>query len=208
MSRKQEIDKLEEVLDQTLRLISLYKRSGLTVPFALKGNLGEFIAAMELLRRFPTHKVDYRGGAYPRTDVSIDDIKIQVKTQFKHLPTKFRNGEFDFESSPTISSSTIDKKTCDILILSILYLNEDYSEIKKQNIYVFDQEDFKHFSHKFCWTGRSKGDYTIVNILSVKGKPPTKLREKIDFYNRPHYRELFQESKDCWSKVETLLHAR
>lgn len=53
VSRNQEIEKIQEVFDQNFKLISLYKRYDLTIPFSLKGNLGEFIVAMELLRRLP-----------------------------------------------------------------------------------------------------------------------------------------------------------
>ncbi|MBU5557626.1 MAG: hypothetical protein QW751_01385 [Candidatus Aenigmatarchaeota archaeon] len=66
-----------------MKLISLYKKSDLTIPFALKGNLGEFIVAIELLKRFPNHKIDYRGGAFPGIDISVENVKIQVKTQIK-----------------------------------------------------------------------------------------------------------------------------
>jgi hypothetical protein len=208
MNKTNEIERLEEVFDQTMKLISLHKRYGLSVPFALKGNAGEFIVAIELLKRFPNHMIDYRGGAYPRTDISIDDIRVQVKTQFKHPPKKFKNGEFDFESSPTISCSTIDKKACDILILLILYFDEEYSKLKKQNIYIFGQDDFKYFSHKFCWSGKSKGDYAIVNVLTVKGRPPAKLRETIDFYDKPSYKKLFRRSKDNWNKIDSLLNEK
>ena len=93
MKRNKEIEKLQEVFDQTLKIMSLYKKSGLTIPFALKGNLGEFIVAMELLKRFPNCKIDYRGGAFPGIDVSIENIRIQIKTQIKRPPEKFKNGE-------------------------------------------------------------------------------------------------------------------
>lgn len=205
MERNQEMEKLQEVFSQTLKLISLYKKSDLTIPFALKGNLGEFIVAMELLKRFHNRKIDYRGGAFPGIDVSIENIKIQVKTQIKRPPEKLKNGEWDYESSPTIKKNTLDKKKCDVLILVILYLNEDFSEIKKSNIYIFNQEDFKYFNTKFCWSGKSKGDYTIVNVLYAKGNAPPKLKEKIDFYNKLEYKELFQRAKGNWNKINSLL---
>ncbi|MEM5871497.1 MAG: hypothetical protein QW051_01350 [Candidatus Aenigmatarchaeota archaeon] len=205
MEKNEEIEKLQHVLNQTLKLISLYKKSDLTIPFALKGNLGEFIVAIELLKRFPNHKIDYRGGAFPGIDISIDNVKIQVKTRIKRPPEKFKNGEWDYESSPTIKKNTLYKKKCDILILVILYLNEDFSKIKKSNIYIFNQDDFRYFNTKFCWSGKSKGDYTIVNVLYVKGNPPPKLKEKIDFYNKPEYKELFNKAKENWNKIKTLL---
>lgn len=205
MEKNKEIKKLKRVFKQTLKLISLYKKSDLTIPFALKGNLGEFIIAMELLKRFPYHKIDYRGGAFPGIDISIDNIKIQVKTQIKKPPEKFKNGEWDYESSPTIKKNTLDKKKCDVLILVILYPNKDFSRIKKSNIYIFNQEDFRYFTTKFCWSGKSKGDYTIVNVLYVRGNPPTKLKEKIDFYNKTEYKKLFSQAKNNWNKIKSLL---
>ncbi|MEM5793242.1 MAG: hypothetical protein QXY45_02695 [Candidatus Aenigmatarchaeota archaeon] len=205
MEKNEEIETLQDVLNQTLKLISLYKKSDLTIPFALKGNLGEFIVAIELLKRFPNHKIDYRGGAFPGIDISVENVKIQVKTQIKRPPEKFKNGEWDYESSPTIKKNTLDKKKCDILILVILYLNDDFSKIKKSNIYIFNQDDFRYFNTKFCWSGKSKGDYTIVNVLYVKGNAPPKLKEKIDFYNKPEYKELFNKAKEDWNKIKTLL---
>ena len=193
---------LDEVFDQTQKLITLYKKSNLPIPFALKGNLGEFVITLELLKRFPGHKIDYRGGANPGIDISIDSVRIQVKTQIKHDPRKFKNGEVDFESSPAIKKGTLDKKKCDILILTILYFDRGYSQIEKKHIYVFNQDDFQYFSPNFCWSGKSRGDKTIVNILSVKGEPPAKLKEAVDFYNKPLYKKLFRESKDNWGKIE------
>jgi len=205
MQKNQEINKIKEIFDQTLKLISLHKEFGLTIPFSLKGNLGEFIVDMKLLKSFPNSKINYRGGAYPGIDISIDNIKIQVKTQIKRPPEKFRNGEWDYESSPTIKRSVITEKKCDIIILVILYLNPEYNKIEKSNIYVFNQEDFKYFNTKFCWSGKSKGDYTIVNVLYVNGNPPPKLKKEIDFYNKTEYKELFKNSKDKWNKIRFLL---
>ena len=204
MNRKQEIKVLEKLFDKTLKLISLYKKHDLTIPFALKGNLGEFIVTIELLKRFPDRQIDYKGGAFPGIDVSIDDVKMQVKTQFKQKPKKYGWGEFDYESSPTIKKDAIDKKKYDILVLIILYLNNSCSKIEKQNIYIFEGKEFKYFNTKGCWSGNSKGDYTIKNILSVNGKPSGKIKEEIDFYNTPTYKKLFKQSKEAWSKIQDL----
>lgn len=203
--RKQEIKVLEKLFDKTLKLISLYKKHDLTIPFTLKGNLGEFIVVIELLKRFPKHQIDYRGGAFPGTDVSVDDIKIQVKTQFKQEPKKYKWGGFDYEGSPTIKKDTLDKKKCDVLILIILYLNNSCSKIEKQNVYIFEGKEFKYFNTKGCWSGNSKGDYTIKNILSVNGKPSGKIKEEIDFYNTTTYKNLFKKSQDAWSKIQDLI---
>lgn len=205
VNRLQEIEKLQNVFNETLKLISLYKKSNLTIPFTLKGNLGEFIIAIELLKRFPDNKIDYRGGAFPGIDVSVDNTKIQVKTQIKEPPKKFKGGEWDYENSPTIKKSILDNKKCDLLILVILYLDTDFSKIEKINIYIFGRDEFKYFSTIFCWSGNSKGDYTIANILYVNGKAPSKLSEKIGFYNNPEYKNLFNKAKDNWDKIKTLL---
>ena len=205
MNRKQEIKVLEKLFDKTLKLISLYKKHDLTIPFALKGNLGEFIVTIELLKRFPDRQIDYKGGAFPGIDVSIDDVKMQVKTQFKQKPKKYGWGEFDYEGSPTIKKDAIDKKKYDILVLIILYLNNSCSKIEKQNIYIFKGKEFKYFNTIGCWSGNSKGDYTIKNILSVNGEPSGSIKKEIDFYNTPRYKKLFKQSKGAWSKIQDLI---
>lgn len=205
MNRSEEIKKIKNVFDRTLELISLYNNNRLSVPFALKGNLGEFIIQMELLKRFPDSEIYYRGGAFPGVDIVLDGIKIQVKTQIKHPLRIFKDGSFDFESSPTIKKSILDDGKSDILILVILYPSEDFTKIRNKNIYMFDKHDFKYFNTKFCWSGKSKGDYTIVNVLHVEGTPPKKLKEVIDYYNTPKYKSLFETSRDNWGKIEKLL---
>jgi len=205
MNRAGEINNIKNIFDRTLKLISLYSVNGFSIPFALKGNLGEFIIQRELINRFPQKNIDYRGGAFPGVDIVLDNVKIQIKTQIKHPPKKFKNGIFDFESSPTIKKSILDDGKSDILILIILYPSENFTKIRKKNIYVFDKHDFKYFNTKFCWSGKSKGDYTIVNVLHVEGTPPKKLKEVIDYYSTPQYKSLFETSRDNWRKIEKLL---
>jgi hypothetical protein len=202
MNRSGEIDKIDLVFVKTLELISLYKSHHLTVPFGLKGNLGEFIVQLELLKRFPSRTIDFRGGSYPSVDILLDNKKIQVKTQIKHPPQMFRNGFVDFESSPTIKKNILDGRKCDFLILVILYPNEEFATIDKTHVYIFDHADFGFFDTKFCWSGNSKGDYTIVRVLNVEGIPPKGLGEKIAFYKTPLYEELFKNSQDNWSKID------
>lgn len=199
------IDEIQEIYSQTLKLIYLYSSHGLPIPFGLKGNLGEFHVHLELLKRFPNSLSDFRGGSFPGVDILLDGVRIQVKTQIKHPPVKFKGGWFDFEGSPTIKKATLDEMKCDFIILVILYAVDNFSSIKKTHAYVFDKNDFRHFNTKFCWSGNSKGDYTIFNILSVEGTPPTKLKEKIDHYNTPEYKQLFKDSKDNWAKLESKL---
>jgi hypothetical protein len=205
MDKESEIIKLQNVFDKTLKLISLYKKSGLTIPFALKGNLGEIIVAIELLKSFPAREINYRGGAFPGIDITINDVKIQVKTRIQQPPTKFRGGEYDIEGCPTIKKAILDDKKCDLLIFVVLYLDEGLGKIEKNNIYIFNQEDFKFFSPIFCWSGNSNGDYTIANILYFNGTPPPKLAEKINFYNNAEYKTLFISSRNNWDKIEILL---
>ncbi len=205
MNQIEDINKIELIFDKTLELISLYKSNNLTIPFGLKGNLGEFIVQKELLKRFPNRTIDFRGGSFPSIDILLDDKKIQVKTQIKHPPKLFRNGFVDFESSPTIKKAILDEKKCDFLILVILYPNEEFTKITKTHIYIFNQVDFSFFDTKFCWSGNSKGDYTIVKVLNVEGVPPNSLGEKIAFYNTPLYKDLFENSQNNWSKIENLL---
>lgn len=207
LSRKDSIDNYREVYGKTLDLISLYKKADLNVPFSLKGNLGEFLVLLELLKRFPYHTITYKSGASPGVDMSIGRVRIQIKTQFKPPVKLFKNGQCDYESSPAVKKSTLDKKNCDILILIILYPSDDYSKITKRNIYIFDYKDFKFFDTKFCWSGCSKSDYTIVNCLSVKGEIPSKIKKIVNFYNNKKYKDLFKTSKDNWDKITSLVNA-
>ena len=87
----------------------------------------------------------------------------------------------------------------------IFYLKNDYKKIKKKKIYILKKEEFGYFNTMNCWSGKSKGDYTIVNVLSVDGEPSGKIKEVIDFYNKPEYKKLFQQSKDAWSKIQDLI---
>lgn len=202
---KQEINRFEKAFSLSRDLIVAYKELGIKAPFSLRGNLGEFIVAIELHRQFKGHKISYKGGSSPIYDVEIDGKTIQVKTQFKHPPKKGRGWEYDFEACPTIKKHIISDRKVDFIILVLLYLNEDYSQILKKNIYVFDQDDFGMFNTRFCWSGRSKGDYTIMNISYVKGNLPPKTREIIDYYNTPEYKRLFKNAKNNWDKIKAKL---
>jgi hypothetical protein len=206
-----EIRELEEILDQTVKLILLYekyKKYKLTIPFALKGNIGEFIVVRELLKRYPAHKINYKGGAFPGVDIILDNIKIQIKTQFKPKPWTFKRGEtgvVDFESAPTIKKSTFDKDNCNIIILMIIYFDEARLKIEKENLYIFNEKDFNYFSPIGCWSGKSKGDKTIFNILRVTGKISEGAKIVVNHYNTPEYKKLFDESKNAWGKIDFYL---
>lgn len=201
---KQEI-RLKELFDKTIELLALYRRHNMPEPFALKGNLGELLVQKELIHRFPKQRIIHVGGSHPGYDLSINDLRIQVKTQIKHPPKKYKSGKLDYESSPTVKKSIIDDKKCEILVLVILYPNRDFSLIDKSNIYIFDKNDFKFFQTNFCWSGRSKGDYTILNILKIEGQLPPKANESVAVYNKPEYKKLFRDSKDNWVKVKRAL---
>ncbi len=205
------IEKYEKALNKTLELMRVYKKTGIKIPGVLKGNLGEFIIIVELIKRFSESSIDFRGGTYPGIDLLLGNVKIQVKTQIKHSAVVYGRGQnkgkgiFDFESSPTIKGSSMDNRVFDIITLVIVYLGEESFIIGKKNIYVFDKSDFGLFSHKFCWSGKSKGDYTIVNVLKAEGDIPPKQKESIEFYNKPKYKKLFKESKNNWNKIKLLL---
>ncbi len=200
------VDEIKRVYEETLNLISLYSSFGLTIPFALKGNLGELLVQIELLQRFPDKLIDFIGGARPGIDIVIENqVKIQVKTHIKLPPALFRGGHYDFEGCPTIKKAILDDKKCDYLVLVVLYPSAQFDRIEKQNIYVFQKDDFRFFSTNLCWSGNSKGDYTIVNILGVEGIPPNKLKTKIDFYHTPEYSSLFEDAKDNWGKISRSL---
>lgn len=206
MDNDRKIEKLKVLYDRTLNLISLYRKNDFPIPFSLKGNLGEFIVAMELLKRFPQSEINYRGGAFPGIDISVDEVKIQVKTHIKQEPKIYKKngyGSFDFECSPTIKKSSL--KKCDCVVLVILYPHKNFSKIENTKIYIFNRSDFKHFNTKFCWSGKSKGDFTIVHCLRVEGSFPPKAKEIINFYNTPQYKKLFQKSLNNWNKVGNLL---
>ena len=64
MNKRAEIRLVNNIYEQTLKLISLYKLHDLSIPFTLKGNLGEFIVRAELLRRFPKNDIQFHGGAF------------------------------------------------------------------------------------------------------------------------------------------------
>lgn len=194
-------NKLQTAFDQTLKTIALYKSLDFTIPFTLKGNLGEFLVARELMERFPRSEVKFIGGAFPVVDIIIDGIKIQVKTQIKKEPFKFKGGEWDNESCPTVKKEAF--KKADFLILVILYLSKDLDEVINKNFYIFNKNEFQYFNPRFCWSG-NKGDCTIVNVLYVNGNPPQKLSEKINFYNTDEYKKLFEQSKNNWSKIKGL----
>lgn len=200
---------IKKIFDQTLDLIATYKEHDLTIPFALKGNLGEFLVWMELNKRFPRHKVEYLGGAAPGADIIIDDFKIQVKTRINRREDFKPKGEtecfVEYDSCPTIKKSTIDDKKCDMIILVCLYMSKDFSKIEKENIYLFGKPDFRHFDTLDCWSGNSKGDYTIVNVLKVVGTPPARWQKLIRHYSKPKYRAFFDESLGNWSKLGKLL---
>lgn len=200
--RKRQVRRIDTLFDKTLELLALYRSLSMPEPFALKGNLGELLVQKELIRQFPKQEIVHVGGSHPGYDLSIGKVRIQVKTQIKLPPKKYKHGKLDFESSPTIRKTIIDDKKCDVLILAILYPNHQFSRIDKANIYVFDKDDFKYFKTNFCWSGKSKGDYTILNVINIEGKLPPKAKEAVTVYDKPEYKKLFRDSKEDWIKIK------
>jgi hypothetical protein len=209
MRYESEKKKFRYLFDETLRLLSLYRKSELTEPFALKGNLGEFLTVIDLMEKFQQYEVSYKGGAFPGIDITIGNqsthnlVKIQVKTQIKQPPNKY----YDRESAPTIKKSIIEEKKCDFIVLKILYPDNAFETIKKTNTYVFGQSDFKYFSHIGCWSGKSKHDYTIYHMLRTISNPPTNSNrwKVLKHYNTENYHKLFKSSKNNWGKITRML---
>lgn len=197
----QAIDEINYVFEETRKLIALYVSKNLSIPFGLKGNLGEFHVLRTLRKRFPKTQTELFGGARPSFDIVCGGLKIQVKTQVKHPRKEFRGGWFDYESSPTIKKATLESKKVDFLALVILYPVNGFTSIGKIRTYVFDQSEFCYFRNEFCWSGKSKGDFTIVNVLGLKGIPPQKLNETVEIYSTPEYSQLFASSLENWDKV-------
>jgi hypothetical protein len=88
-----EFKRLDDIFNRTLELISLYQqfnnkynidgKDKLSIPFALKGNIGELMTMKELRKKFPEHEIDYKGVASRGIDICIDNkVNIEVKTQY------------------------------------------------------------------------------------------------------------------------------
>jgi len=106
------------------------------------------------------------------------------------------------EGCPTIKREIIQKKKADFIILVVLYLNKELTKIFEKKFYVFGKNDFQYFSTIWCWSGKSKGDYTIINVIDVVGEPPPKKKKDLDFYNTDEYRKVFKEALNGWGKIK------
>lgn len=189
------------LLEQTIALIRTYKQNGIKIPGSLKGNLGEFIVSLELIKR--NNKVDFLGGTYPGFDlIANDNIKIQVKTQIRHKPRIYKHGSYEFESSPTINRDTIEGNECDIIALVIINEIDDIPQLENYKSYIFDRSQFKYFSPIGCWSGKSKNDYTIFNIIQSTGKIPNSGKRILDQYDNAGYKDLFKISLNAWYKID------
>lgn len=205
MKSSKKIESFELLFAETLNLISLYKKEGISIAASLKGNLGEFLIAKEIALRYPIASINFRGGTFPGLDITIDSVRIQIKTQIKHERHTYKNGAFEYESSPTIKKKIIDDDMCDIIVLVILIPSDDFNKILKSHFYVFGKADFAMFSNVGCWSGKSKGDYSIMNILNSVGTPTKKVKLILDHYQKDSYRALFNSSLNNWGKIDTLL---
>ncbi len=198
-----EIRKFTIINDKTLALLSAYKKAALPLPFGLKGNMGEFFVAIELMKKFPNSDFTFKGGAYPGVDMMLDGKKVQVKTSFNpYFHKKNRNGYAKFESCPTVKKNVIDNKLCDFIVFVSISPSINFSKIDTINIYIFSKKDFKYFKTALCWSGKSKGDRTIANIFEIIGKLPSKFKKELNVYNTPAYKKLFKESKGNWAKFK------
>lgn len=106
---KQEIARLKEALSLTLDLIAAYRKLNIKAPFGLRGNLGEFIVAIEMLKQFKSHRISYRGGSSPDYDIEIDGKKMH-KNMFCHVAplAPCRNARICWNSgSPRISAISL-----------------------------------------------------------------------------------------------------
>lgn len=197
------INELDKLYSESLKLLALYKKDDLTLPFSVKGNLGEFLFAKACLLKYPNLRIEYIGGAYPNIDIKINEARIQVKTQIKHPLWRFKNGTVDYEACPTIKKSVITDSKCDVIILYILHPNESYSQIKNSYFYSFTKKDFEMFTSHFCISG-NKGDLSIYNILRITGTVPKGKQIGLMHYTSSAYKKLFKSSLNNWEKIETL----
>jgi len=190
--------------NETVKLISLYKKAGLTIPFSLKGNLGEFIFFKSCFERYPDARIDYRGGAYLGIDISINNVRIQIKTQVKHQRKIYKNGYLDYEACPTVRKKTLDNKKFDAIVLFIIHPNDSFTEILNYYFYVFTENDFSKFDTKFCISG-NKGDYKIMNVIESSGQLSPGMDKIVAHYNTKEYKRLFKTSLNNWNKLDALV---
>lgn len=190
------ITKVDELIRETLSLLENYKKVGLTIPFSLKGNIGELEVYKRLQEKFPNSEIEFSGGARPSYDILFDGKKIQVKTKFVE-----REKYALIEGCPTIKRKIIEEKMCDFIILVEVYASKNLNKIDNIKIYIFNQNDFKLFSTVGCWSGNSKGDFTLWKVLEVSENAPKGMLEKIKHYNTEEYKELFNQSEDNWNKL-------
>ncbi len=203
------------LIKKTLEFIALYYEHGLQVPDNLIQNIGDFIIAKKLYRRFSSphihrltnqrHNIFYHGRQKLNLNIEINNLKIKVETQKKLPPEKSSNKpwEYDLEKlNPISPTAFVGKDKVDIIIGVILYFNDDHSEIEKEVIYIFNKNDFKYFKNDFCPIEDYK---TIAHILYVKGELPIEKKRKVDFYNKSIYKNLFLKSENNWEKIKSLL---
>ena len=196
---------MQDLVDKTLELLALYAKKDIKLPASLIGNLGKLIIYSELQQRFPNETLQFKVGTFPGHNIILNKLKIHVKTRVNPAPKITKNGELRVEDSPKISKSIINDKKCDFIILIIIYTKEDYSEIVEQNIYIFDKKDFRFFSTVNFRSGKSKRDYTIVNILRMTGSLTPKNKVIFDHYSANEYPALFRNSKYNWQKISNAM---
>ena len=192
---------MQDLVDKTLELLALYAKKDIKLPIAIIGNLGKLIIYSELQQRFPNETLKFKDRTIPGHNIILNKLKIHVKTRINPTTKKTKRGELTFEDSPKISKSIIKNEKCDIIILIIIYTKKDFSEIVDQNMYVFDKKDFRFFSDVNFRSGKSRRDFTIVNILHMTGSLTPRNQVIFDHYSANEYPALFRNSKDNWQKI-------
>ena len=195
-----------EIINDILDLIKKYKEHLIAVPQGLKGDVGELLVMNKLIQKFPDNTSILLGGTFPSIDVLLENKKIQVKTFLNR--DDYKKHDFNVEYCPTIRKGF--KERCDIVILVELYQTEEYRiDLSKTNYYIFGKSDFKHFNEKGCWSGKSKGDFTIWHVIEPLPEETrkkfienqTRDNEAILFYDTDEYRSVFKRAKDNWNII-------
>ncbi|PIN89876.1 hypothetical protein COU61_02925, partial [Candidatus Pacearchaeota archaeon CG10_big_fil_rev_8_21_14_0_10_35_13] len=160
------VSRYEKAISASLRLIDDFEPLKLRVPGSIKGSLGEFLVAKQLLLKNPQGELLFFGGTCPGFDIIFNGKRIEVKTQDKYQTAREVRG-IVADSCPTVSGKSIEKETFDFLVLVIINIQE----LNKTKFYVFSKEEVKEFFHKTgCWSGNDSENRTIFFIKSKDDK--------------------------------------
>lgn len=193
------------ILKQIPKLIFLYKELGVEPPSNLKGDIGEFICALEILKRYPKTEMEFKGRTYPDYDILIGDAKIQVKTQFGRKDySNSKKWHCFYEGIPTINEQALKKHKFNVVFFVVIDYNNNFTGIKTKKIYIFDNKDFKHFSRKGALAGKNRKGLTIYKFEKPTGKlrKGSKYLKVIEYYNKRKYQNIFRNAYQNWDKIE------